>query len=130
MDVSGDRPQELRRSLELSANAQRRQGDCPSDDYDSIEEDITSEPEPEPEGCPGGDCPLSTGDKDAPEDREAGGRPPQGPDTLVVLEFNPASQNAPLALMTAGKVLHETRTEPIWISWDSLSISTPPCGHL
>ncbi|XP_062040811.1 katanin-interacting protein-like isoform X7 [Lepus europaeus] len=93
MDVSGDRPQELRRSLELSANAQRRQGDCPSDDYDSIEEDITSEPEPEPEGCPGGDCPLSTGDKDAPEDREAGGRPPQGPDTLVVLEFNPASQS-------------------------------------
>ncbi|XP_062040809.1 katanin-interacting protein-like isoform X6 [Lepus europaeus] len=95
MDVSGDRPQELRRSLELSANAQRRQGDCPSDDYDSIEEDITSEPEPEPEGCPGGDCPLSTGDKDAPEDREAGGRPPQGPDTLVVLEFNPASQRIP-----------------------------------
>ncbi|XP_062040807.1 uncharacterized protein LOC133754348 isoform X4 [Lepus europaeus] len=38
--------------------------------------------------------------------------------------------DAPLALMTAGKVLHETRTEPIWISWDSLSISTPPCGHL
>ncbi|XP_062040812.1 katanin-interacting protein-like isoform X1 [Lepus europaeus] len=93
MDVSGDRPQELRRSLELSAYAQRRQGDCPSDDYESIEEDITSEPEPEPEGCPGGDCPLSTGDKDAPEDREAGGRPPQGPNTLIVLESNPASQS-------------------------------------
>ncbi|XP_051703511.2 katanin-interacting protein isoform X4 [Oryctolagus cuniculus] len=90
MDVSGDCPQEPRRSPELSANAQRRQGDCPSDDYDSIEEDVASEPEPE--GCPGGDCPLSTGDKGAPEDREAGGRPPQGPDALVVLEFNPASQ--------------------------------------
>lgn len=28
--------------------------------------------------------------KDVPEDQETEGRPSQGPDTLVVLEFNPA----------------------------------------
>ncbi|XP_058536514.1 katanin-interacting protein [Ochotona princeps] len=95
LDASGDQPQELRSSLELST--QRRHKDCPSDDEesdDSIEEDVPSELEPE--GPPGDNSPLSAGDatqKDAVEDQESEGRPPQGPDTLVVLEFNPASKS-------------------------------------
>ena len=91
--------QELRKSLELSVNLQRKEKDGSSDEYDSIEEDVLSEPEPEDQllmGCPRDDCPLSRRDsvqKDFPEDQETEGRLPQGPDTLVVLEFNPASKS-------------------------------------
>ncbi|KAM5330805.1 katanin-interacting protein isoform 2-T2 [Glossophaga mutica] len=90
---------ELRKSLELSVNQQKKQKDCSSDEYDSIEEDVLSEPEPEDQalvGYPRHDPPLSSGDsvqKDVPEDQETQGHPPQGPDTLVVLEFNPASKS-------------------------------------
>uniref|UniRef100_A0A452S005 Katanin interacting protein n=1 Tax=Ursus americanus TaxID=9643 RepID=A0A452S005_URSAM len=97
--ASRDRPQELRKSLELSVNLQRKQRDCSSDEYDSIEEEVLSEPEPEEQvlvGHPREEPPLSSGDsvqKDVPEDQEMEGRPPQGPDTLVVLEFNPASKS-------------------------------------
>ncbi|KAB0383108.1 hypothetical protein FD755_005025, partial [Muntiacus reevesi] len=114
-DASGDHPQcvfhvpwspphlrhhldELRKSLELSVNLQRKEKDGSSDEYDSIEEDVLSEPEPEDQvlvGCPRDDSPLSRKDsvqKDFPEDQETEGRLPQGPDTLVVLEFNPASK--------------------------------------
>ncbi|XP_034526111.1 protein KIAA0556 homolog isoform X4 [Ailuropoda melanoleuca] len=90
---------ELRKSLELSVNLQRKQRDCSSDEYDSIEEEVLSEPEPEEQvlvGHPREDPPLSSGDsvqKDVPEDQEMEGCPPQGPDTLVVLEFNPASKS-------------------------------------
>nr|CAI9709088.1 unnamed protein product [Rangifer tarandus platyrhynchus] len=98
-DASGDCPQELRKSLELSVNLQRKEKDGSSDEYDSIEEDVLSEPEPEDQvlvGCPRDDSPLSRRDsvlKDFPEDQETEGRLPQGPDTLVVLEFNPASKS-------------------------------------
>ncbi|XP_062956228.1 katanin-interacting protein [Cynocephalus volans] len=98
-DSSGDRPQELRKSLEQSINLQRKQKDCSSDEYDSIEEDVLSEPEAEDQvlmGHPRDDPPLSSGDsvqKDVPKDQETEGRPPQGPDTLVVLEFNPVSKS-------------------------------------
>lgn len=60
---------------------------------------MLSEPEPEEQvlvGHPREDPPLSSGDsvqKDVPEDQEMEGCPPQGPDTLVVLEFNPASKS-------------------------------------
>uniref|UniRef100_G1RLK3 Katanin interacting protein n=1 Tax=Nomascus leucogenys TaxID=61853 RepID=G1RLK3_NOMLE len=98
-NTSEDRPQELRKSLELSVNLQRKQKDCSSDEYDSIEEDILSEPEPEDPvlvGHPRDDCPPSSGDlaqKDVPGKQETEGRSPPGPDTLVVLEFNPASKS-------------------------------------
>ncbi|XP_030873372.1 protein KIAA0556 homolog, partial [Leptonychotes weddellii] len=91
--------QELRKSLELSVNLQRKQRDCSSDEYDSIEEEVLSEPEPEeqvPVGHPREDPPLCSGDsvqKDVPEDQEMKGHPPQDPDPLVVLEFNPASKS-------------------------------------
>ncbi|XP_059752794.1 katanin-interacting protein isoform X6 [Balaenoptera ricei] len=97
--ASGDRPQELRKSLELSVNLQRKEEDGSSDEYDSIEEDVLSEPEPEDQvllGRPRDDSPLPSGDsvqKDVSEDQGTEGRPPQGPDTLVVLEFNPASKS-------------------------------------
>ncbi|XP_037669885.1 LOW QUALITY PROTEIN: katanin-interacting protein [Choloepus didactylus] len=97
---SGDGTEELRKSLELGVNLQRKQKNSSSDEYDSIEEDVLSEPEPENQALmdhPGEDPPLFSGDsvqKDVPEDQETEGRrPPQGPDTLVVLEFNPASQS-------------------------------------
>nr|XP_025866845.1 protein KIAA0556 homolog isoform X1 [Vulpes vulpes] len=90
---------ELRKSLELSVNLQRKQKDGSSDEYDSIEEEVLSEPEPEEQvlmGQPKDDPALSSGDsmqKDVAEDQETEGHPPQGPDTLVVLEFNPASKS-------------------------------------
>ncbi|XP_040114327.1 katanin-interacting protein isoform X2 [Oryx dammah] len=90
---------ELRKSLELSVNLQRKEKDGSSDEYDSIEEDVLPEPEPEEQvlvGCPRDDSPLSRRDsvqKDAPEDQETEERPPQGPDTLIVLEFNPTSKS-------------------------------------
>ncbi|XP_017704132.1 PREDICTED: protein KIAA0556 homolog isoform X4 [Rhinopithecus bieti] len=98
-NTSEDRPQELRKSLELSVNLQRKQKDCSSDEYDSIEEDILSEPEPEDlalMGHPRDDCPPSSGvstQKDVPGEQETEGRSAPGPDTLVVLEFNPASKS-------------------------------------
>ncbi|KAM7148857.1 katanin-interacting protein isoform 1-T1 [Molossus nigricans] len=90
---------ELRKSLERSVNLQRKEEDCSSDEYDSIEEDVVSEPEPEDEalvGYPRHDPPLSRGEsvqKDAPEDQQTKGPLPQSPDTLVVLEFNPTSKS-------------------------------------
>ncbi|KAK2493665.1 hypothetical protein MC885_014564, partial [Smutsia gigantea] len=90
---------ELRKSLELSVNLQRNQKDCSSDEYDSIEEDVVSEPEPEDQvlvGHPRDDPPLSSAisvQKDVAEGQETEGRLPQGPDPLVVLEFNPASKS-------------------------------------
>uniref|UniRef100_A0A8C0WQ66 KATNIP domain-containing protein n=1 Tax=Castor canadensis TaxID=51338 RepID=A0A8C0WQ66_CASCN len=98
-EASGDYPQELRKSLDLSINLQRKQKDCSSDEYDSIEEDVLPEPEPEDQvsmGHPTDDPLLSSGDsvpEDVPKDLELEGQPPQGPDTLVVLEFNPASKS-------------------------------------
>ncbi|EPY79533.1 hypothetical protein CB1_000916014 [Camelus ferus] len=85
---------ELRRSLELSVNLQRKEKDCFSDEYDSIEEDVPSEPEPEDH--PREDPPPFSGDpgqKDVSKDPETERHPFQGPDTLVVLEFNPASES-------------------------------------
>ncbi|XP_048645653.1 katanin-interacting protein isoform X2 [Marmota marmota marmota] len=89
---------ELRKSLEARVSRQRTQEDCSSDEYDSIEEDVLPEPEPgdpAPGGCPRDDPAPSCGvpePTDVSEDREAG-RPPQRPEPLVVLEFNPASKS-------------------------------------
>ncbi|XP_047570336.1 katanin-interacting protein isoform X1 [Lutra lutra] len=90
---------ELRKSLELSVNLQRKQRDGSSDEYDSIEEEVLSEPEPEEPVLLGHgreDPPLFSGNsmqKAVPEDQGPKGRPSQGPDPLVVLEFNPASKS-------------------------------------
>ncbi|KAM5131725.1 katanin-interacting protein isoform 2-T2 [Callospermophilus lateralis] len=89
---------ELRKSLEARVGRQRTQEDCSSDEYDSIEEDVLPEPQPgdpAPRGCPRDDPAPSSGvpvPTDTSEDREAG-RPPQRPEPLVVLEFNPASKS-------------------------------------
>uniref|UniRef100_A0A8C9PMX5 Katanin interacting protein n=1 Tax=Spermophilus dauricus TaxID=99837 RepID=A0A8C9PMX5_SPEDA len=97
-DPSGDRPQELRKSLEARVSRQRTQEGCSSDEYDSIEEELLPEPEPgdpAPGGCPRDDPAPSSGvpePTDVSEDREAG-RPPQRLEPLVVLEFNPASKS-------------------------------------
>ncbi|XP_013360275.1 PREDICTED: uncharacterized protein KIAA0556 homolog isoform X3 [Chinchilla lanigera] len=97
-DASGDRAQELRKSPELSVNLQRKQKDCSSDEHDSIEEDILSEPEPEDQellGRPKDDPALFSGDSGQnsfPEDREVEGQPASGSDALMVLEFNQASK--------------------------------------
>uniref|UniRef100_H0XE98 Katanin interacting protein n=2 Tax=Otolemur garnettii TaxID=30611 RepID=H0XE98_OTOGA len=98
-DASEDDPQELRKSLELSVNLQRKQKDCSSDEYDSIEEDVLSEPESEDQVLvdqPRDEPFPSSGNsvqKDVPKDQETEGRSCHGPDTLVVLEFNPASKS-------------------------------------
>lgn len=47
-------------------------------------------------GYPRQEPPISRGEsvqKDAPEDQQTKGHLPQGPDTLVVLEFNPTSKS-------------------------------------
>ncbi|KAM7329310.1 hypothetical protein ACRRTK_010923 [Alexandromys fortis] len=90
--------QELRKGLGLSTNLQTQE-DGSSDEYDSIEEDVLSETETEDLLMPGhttDEFPLPSQDtvqKDVPKDQELEGRPPQGTDTLVVMEFNPASKS-------------------------------------
>ncbi|XP_042638159.1 katanin-interacting protein [Orycteropus afer afer] len=91
---------ELTKSLELSVNLQREQKNGSSDECDSIEEDVLSDPEPEGQVLvdrPRDDPLLSSGDsvqKDLPTDQETEGHLPQGPDPLVVLGFNTASKSS------------------------------------
>nr|XP_012806575.2 katanin-interacting protein isoform X3 [Jaculus jaculus] len=98
-DAAGDCAQELNKSLKLSVNPQSKQKDGSSDEYDSIEEEILSEPDPEDSvllSYPREEPPLSSGDsvyKNVLKDQEPEGQPPQGTDTLVVLELNPASKS-------------------------------------
>ncbi|XP_075420768.1 katanin-interacting protein isoform X1 [Tenrec ecaudatus] len=94
-EASGDHPQEPRKSPELGGNPHRTPEDRSSDEYDSIEEDVFSEPEgQELESLPREGALFSRGDsvqKDLPDDHEAEEHPPQGPDTLVMLAFNTPS---------------------------------------
>jgi hypothetical protein len=89
--------QELRKGLGLSTSLQTQE-DGSSDEYDSIEEDVLSETETEDPVLPvhnRDECPLPSHDavqKDVPKDQELEGRHPQATDTLVVMEFNPASK--------------------------------------
>lgn len=75
------------------------QEDGSSDEYESIEEDVLSETETEDLILPGhtsDEFPLPSQDtiqKDVPKDKELEGWPPQGTDSLVVMEFNPASKS-------------------------------------
>ncbi|XP_074138876.1 katanin-interacting protein isoform X2 [Sminthopsis crassicaudata] len=89
---------ELRKSLEISVNLQKKEKDCSSEDYDSIEEDLYTEQVPEDKSLnsSGDDLPLSGSDsvlEETPKDQEAKGFNPECSNTLIVLEFNPASKN-------------------------------------
>ncbi|XP_023572507.1 protein KIAA0556 homolog isoform X2 [Octodon degus] len=120
-DASGDRPQELRKSLELSTHLQRKQKDS-SDEYSSIEEDILSEPEDQaPLGCPSGDPALfsvDSGQNSFPEDQEQEGQLASGKDALTVLEFNQASKGhkmertLPAKLKDNAEVFIPSKPEP------------------
>ncbi|XP_004856059.1 protein KIAA0556 homolog isoform X4 [Heterocephalus glaber] len=123
-DGSGAPSQELRKSLEFSVNLQRKQKDCSSDEYDSIEEDILSELGPEDQelpGCPRDGPALFSGDsgpKSSSEDQEPDAQPPSGPDTLMVLEFNQTSKgnrrerNLPAKQKDNAEVFIPSKPEP------------------
>ncbi|KAH0503004.1 hypothetical protein LTLLF_189730 [Microtus ochrogaster] len=107
-DAAADHTQELRKGLGLSTNLQTQE-DGSSDEYDSIEEDVLSETETEDLLMPGhttDEFPLPSQDtvqKDVPKDQELEGRPPQGTDTLVVMEFNPASKSNKMERVLSAK---------------------------
>ncbi|XP_056661474.1 katanin-interacting protein isoform X3 [Monodelphis domestica] len=90
---------ELRKSLELSVNLQKKEKDHPNEDYDSIEEDLFTEhlPEDKTLDSSGDDLLLSGSNsilEGAPKLEEvAKGFNTECSDTLIVLEFNPASTN-------------------------------------
>ncbi|XP_076408101.1 katanin-interacting protein isoform X1 [Peromyscus maniculatus bairdii] len=107
-DTTVDPTQELRKGLGLSTNLQTQE-DGSSDEYDSIEEDVLSETETEDLILPGhtsNEFPLPSQDtvqKDVPKDKELEGRPPQGIDTLVVMEFNPAFKSNKMERVLSAK---------------------------
>lgn len=107
-DATVDHTQELRKGLGLSTNLQTQE-DGSSDQYDSIEEDVLSETETEDLLMPGhttDEFPLPSQDtvqKDVPKDQELEGRPPQGTDALVVMEFNPASKSNKMERVLSAK---------------------------
>lgn len=107
-DATVDHTQELRKGLGLSTDFQTQE-DGSSDEYDSIEEDVLSETETEDLVLPGhtsDEFPLPSQDtvqKDVPKDQELEGWPPQGTDTLVVMEFNPASKSNKMERVLSAK---------------------------
>ncbi|KAL1787305.1 KIAA0556-like isoform X2 [Sigmodon hispidus] len=109
-DATVNHTQELRKGLGLSTNLQTQEDDT-SDEYDSIEEDVLSETETETEdivlpGHTSDGLPLSSQDavqKDAPKDQELEGRPLQGTDTLVVMEFNPTCKSNKMERVLSAK---------------------------
>ncbi|KAL6046469.1 hypothetical protein STEG23_021430, partial [Scotinomys teguina] len=107
-DATVDHTQELRKGLGLSTNLQMQE-DGSSDEYDSIEEDVLSETETEDLILPGhtsDEFPPPSQDtvqKDVPKDQELEGRPLQGIDTLVVMEFNPASKSNKMERLLSAK---------------------------
>uniref|UniRef100_Q8C753-3 Isoform 3 of Katanin-interacting protein n=1 Tax=Mus musculus TaxID=10090 RepID=Q8C753-3 len=107
-DATGEHTQELRKGLGLSTSLQTQE-DGSSDEYDSIEEDVLSETETEDPVLPvhnRDECPLPSHDavqKDVPKDQELEGRHPQATDTLVVMEFNPASKGNKMDRILSAK---------------------------
>ncbi|XP_060222850.1 katanin-interacting protein isoform X2 [Meriones unguiculatus] len=102
-DATGDHAQEPKKGLGLSTDLQTQE-DGSSDEYDSIEEDVLSETEAEDLVLPGhtrDEFPLPS--QDVPKDQELEGRPPQGTDTLVVMEFNPASKSNKMERVLSAK---------------------------
>ncbi|XP_021023395.1 protein KIAA0556 homolog isoform X1 [Mus caroli] len=107
-DATGEHTQELRKGLGLSTSLQTQE-DGSSDEDDSIEEDVLSETETEEPVLPvhnRDECPLPSHDavqKDVPKDQELEGRHPQATDTLVVMEFNPASKGNKMDRILSAK---------------------------
>ncbi|XP_035298123.1 protein KIAA0556 homolog isoform X6 [Cricetulus griseus] len=107
-DATVDHTQELRKGLGLSPDLQAQE-DGSSDEYESIEEDVLSETETEDLILPGhtsDEFPLPSQDtiqKDVPKDKELEGWPPQGTDSLVVMEFNPASKSNKMERVLSAK---------------------------
>ncbi|XP_008839870.1 protein KIAA0556 homolog isoform X2 [Nannospalax galili] len=91
-----DHAQELRKSLELVGDLQKKKGGS-SEEYDSIEEDVLSEPEDLMlRGHPRDELLLSSWDtvqKDTPEEQELESQRLRTTDAIVVMEFNPTSRS-------------------------------------
>uniref|UniRef100_A0A8D0HPI4 Katanin interacting protein n=1 Tax=Sphenodon punctatus TaxID=8508 RepID=A0A8D0HPI4_SPHPU len=93
--------QELRKSLELSVNQQSMGMDCPSDDYDSVEEDVPSEPSLMKETIEHfGNLQLSGKDASPPKDtfkyQDAVRCCDLDAGSLIVLEFKPTLRSESL----------------------------------
>ncbi|NWU60456.1 K0556 protein, partial [Pterocles burchelli] len=96
VETNGDDPlqhsQELRRSLELGIEEKRMEEECLSDDYESVEEDVCSEPSPTEETITSfGDLQLhcsKSPQKEASEHQDAGRCSGLGSGVPTVLEFN------------------------------------------
>ncbi|XP_027657587.1 katanin-interacting protein isoform X2 [Falco rusticolus] len=112
VETNGDDPlrcsQKLRGSLQLSTEEKRMEEDCLSDDYDSVEEDVFSEPSPTEETITSfGDLQLCSSrslQKEASECQDAGRCSGLDSSALTVLEFNQdQSKGKPLRVLSAKR---------------------------
>ncbi|KAM7091764.1 katanin-interacting protein isoform 7-T8 [Ciconia maguari] len=112
VETNGDDPlrysQKLRRSLQLSIEEKRMEEDSLSDDYDSVEEDVFSEPSPTEETITSfGGLQLHSSrslQKEASEHQDAGRRSGLDSGALTVLEFNQdQSKVKPLRVLSAKR---------------------------
>ncbi|NXC14405.1 K0556 protein, partial [Corythaeola cristata] len=112
VETNGDDPlsysQKLRSSLQLSLEEKRMEEDSLSDDYDSVEEDLFSEPSPTEETIASfGDLQLHSSrslQKEASEDQDAGRCSGLDSGALTVMEFNQdQSKVKPLRVLSAKR---------------------------
>ncbi|XP_075022134.1 katanin-interacting protein isoform X4 [Calonectris borealis] len=112
VETNGDDPlrysQKLRRSLQLSIEEKRMEEDSLSDDYDSVEEDVFSEPSPTEETITSfGGLQLHRSrslQKEASEHQDAGKCSGLDSGALTVLEFNQdQSKVKPLRVLSAKR---------------------------
>ncbi|XP_072734607.1 katanin-interacting protein isoform X8 [Ciconia boyciana] len=112
VETNGDDPlrysQKLRRSLQLSIEEKRMEEDSLSDDYDSVEEDVFSEPSPTEETITSfGGLQLHSSrslQKEASEHQDAGRCSGLDSGALTVLEFNQdQSKVKPLRVLSAKR---------------------------
>ncbi|NWS53306.1 K0556 protein, partial [Chunga burmeisteri] len=112
VETNGDDPlcysQQLRRSLQLGIEEKRMEEDSVSDDYDSVEEDVISEPSPTEETITSfGGLQLhssSSLQKEASEHQDAGRCSGLDSGALTVLEFNQdQSKVKPLRVLSAKR---------------------------
>ncbi|NXW01608.1 K0556 protein, partial [Fregetta grallaria] len=112
VETNGDDPlrysQKLRRSLQLSIEEKRMEEDSFSDDYDSVEEEVFSEPSPTEETITSfGGLQLHSSrslQKETSEDQDAGRCSGLDSGALTVLEFNQdQSKVKPLRVLSAKR---------------------------
>ncbi|XP_061849540.1 katanin-interacting protein isoform X2 [Colius striatus] len=111
LETNDDDPhysQELRRSLQLSREEKRMEDDSLSNDSDSVEEDVSSEPSPTEETIASfGDLQLHGSrslQKEASEDQDAGRCSGLDSGALTVLEFNQDQSKAkPIRVLSAKR---------------------------